>query len=124
MHLSTSSLTASALLALSSLSYAQTTDEFTVSCGRLTTQRGDPIIDPGMLSSHVHVVVGGTAFAQEMSEDAARNSKATTCDKEIDKSSYWIPQLYHQTEDGKFEIVENEGNVSYLDSFRRCLLSA
>lgn len=114
MHLPSASLAASALLTLSSLSYAQTTDEITVSCSTLTIQRSDPIVDPGMLSSHVHVVVGGTAFQQTMDPETAKNSKATTCDKEIDKSSYWIPQMYHQTSDGQFELVENQGNVSDL----------
>lgn len=111
MHLSNSALTASVLLTLSALSYGQTTDEFTVSCTTLTTQRSDPIVDPGENSGHVHVVVGGTGFQQTMDQDTAKNSKSTTCDKDIDKSSYWIPQLYHQTSDGQFELVENQGNV-------------
>ena len=104
---------AAVLLTLSSLSYGQTTDEFTVSCETLTLQRSDPIVDPGEESGHVHVVVGGTAFQRTMDADTAKNSMATTCDKDIDKSSYWIPQLYHQTPEGQFEIVPNEGNVSW-----------
>lgn len=116
MHISNSAFAATLLLSLSSLSHAQTTDEITVSCNTLTIQRSDPIIDPGEASGHVHVVVGGTAFQREMDQDTAKNSKSTTCDKDIDKSSYWIPQLYHQTEDGKFEMVENQGNVRWTCS--------
>lgn len=114
MHLPSFSLTASALLGLSSLGYAQIAGEFTIACSPLTIQRADPIVDPGMMSSHVHVVAGGTAFEQEMGIENGKNSKATTCDKDIDKSNYWIPQLYHQTPDGKFEMVESQGNVSGL----------
>ncbi|KAK2759360.1 hypothetical protein FQN54_002838 [Arachnomyces sp. PD_36] len=113
MHFSNPAVAASLLLSLSALGSAQTTDEFTVSCNTLTIQRSDPIVDPGEASGHVHVVAGGTAFQRTMDQDTAKNSMGTTCDKDIDKSSYWVPQLYHQTSDGKFEIVENQGNAAY-----------
>lgn len=89
---------------------------FTVNCAPLTVFRGDPIVSPGALSSHVHAVVGGTAFQLSLSNEQARNSKATTCDKVLDNSNYWQPQLYHQRRDGKFEVVEMEGIVSLSTS--------
>ena len=85
---------------------------FTVNCAPLTIQRGDPIIFPGVISPHVHAVVGGTAFALSESNEVAKAAKATTCDKILDNSNYWQPQLYHQRRDGKFEIVEMQGIVS------------
>lgn len=85
---------------------------FTVNCAPLTIQRGDPIVFPGVISPHVHIVTGGTAFQQTEPNDVARNAKATTCDKLLDKSNYWQPQLYHQRHDGKFELVKMQGNVS------------
>lgn len=94
----------------------------TVNCAPLTIQRGDPIVSPGTISGHVHAIVGGTAFQQTLSNDAARQAKATTCDKSLDKSNYWQPQLYHQRRDGQFEIVEFQGAVSLLRD-RPCLHS-
>ncbi|OBT60510.1 hypothetical protein VE03_10148 [Pseudogymnoascus sp. 23342-1-I1] len=89
---------------------------FIVQCGPLTIQRGDPIVSPGKISSHVHAVVGGTAFDLEMSNEDARNSKSTTCNKMLDKSNYWQPQLYHQDRDGKFELIKLLGiNAYYID---------
>lgn len=85
---------------------------FTVNCAPLTIQRGDPIVTPGVISPHVHIVVGGTAFQQSLPNDVARRAKATTCDKILDKSNYWQPQLYHQRRDGTFEIVTMQGIVS------------
>ena len=85
---------------------------FIVQCGHLTTQRGDPIIFPGEISPHVHAIVGGTGFKLEMTNEDARNSNATTCNKMLDKSNYWQPQLYHQDKEGKFERVELLGIVS------------
>ncbi len=86
---------------------------FTVNCSPLTIQRGDPIVFPGQISPHVHVVTGGTAFQQTQSNEQARNAQATTCDKLLDKSNYWQPQLYHQRHDGRFELVTMQGNVSF-----------
>ncbi|KAI9898000.1 hypothetical protein N3K66_006360 [Trichothecium roseum] len=86
---------------------------FTVNCAPLTVQRADPIVQPGGLSGHVHAVVGGTAFQFTMGEDTAVNAKETTCDKILDQSNYWQPQLYHQNKDGKFEMVEFQGAVAY-----------
>ncbi|KAJ6441360.1 pantothenate transporter liz1 [Purpureocillium lavendulum] len=89
---------------------------FIVQCGPLTIQRGDPIIFPGTISPHVHAVVGGTAFKLEMTNEEARNSKSTTCNKMLDKSNYWQPQLYHQDRDGKFELIKLLGiNAYYID---------
>jgi hypothetical protein len=84
---------------------------FIVQCGRLTTQRGDPIIFPGEISPHVHAIVGGTAFSLQMTNEEARNAKSTTCNKMLDKSNYWQPQLYHQDRDGKFELIKLLGIV-------------
>lgn len=89
---------------------------FTVNCAPLTTYRGDPIIFPGVISPHVHAIVGGTRFALSLTNDQASNAKATTCDKSLDKSNYWQPQLYHQRRDGKFEMVEMQGIVSFLST--------
>lgn len=86
---------------------------FTVNCSPLTIQRGDPIVWPGQISPHVHVVTGGTAFQQTQSNEQARDATATTCDKLLDKSNYWQPQLYHQRHDGRFELVTMQGNVSW-----------
>lgn len=88
---------------------------FIVQCGPLTTQRGDPIVFPGEISPHVHAIVGGTAFNLKMTAEQARNSKNTTCNKMLDKSNYWQPQLYHQGKDGKFELIKLLGIVGALE---------
>lgn len=53
----------------------------------------------------------------------ARAAKATTCDKLLDHSNYWQPQLYHQRTDGMFEIVTFQGIVSdwELEKYNRSL---
>lgn len=103
-------LLASTVLALSA--YGQTTDEFTVSCAPLTMQRSDPVVFPGITSPHTHIVAGGSAFQRTMADDTARNANATTCSIDIDRSNYWIPQLYHMMPNGSFELIEFQGMVS------------
>jgi len=70
----------------------------------------DPIMFPGNESDHLHLVAGGTAFQRTMAEDTARKAIGTTCGIEIDRSNYWVPELYHKTEGG-FELVDVEGIV-------------
>lgn len=88
------------------------TDGFTVNYNPLTIQRSDPIVSPRVGSGHVHIVTGGTTFQRTMSANTAVNAKAKTCDKILDKSNYWIPQLYHIRSNGLFELVRMQGNVS------------
>ncbi|CAG5137590.1 uncharacterized protein ALTATR162_LOCUS161 [Alternaria atra] len=102
----TSFLAFSQLLALASAQF------FILNCGKLTVQRSDPIVSPGVPSGHVHAVIGGTAFKRTLSNEEARNAKDTTCIS-MDKSNYWIPQLYHENRNGTFTYVPFEGSMSY-----------
>jgi len=95
-------------------------DTFTVNCDPLTIQRSDPILQPGTPGSHVHSVIGGNAFRRSMpGKFDARDANATTCNKLTDHSNYWVPQLYHQRTDGKFEMVPYTGSAVYYQK-RAC----
>ncbi|EJD50411.1 hypothetical protein AURDEDRAFT_58391 [Auricularia subglabra TFB-10046 SS5] len=99
-------------------------DEFVVNCDPLTIQRSVPIISKGVPSGHVHAVIGGNAFQRDMNApDAALASNATTCDKKLDHSNYWVPMLCHQNEDGRFEMVKWRGTAVYYLN-RACNYSA
>ena len=96
-------------------------DTFTVNCEPLTLQRSDPLVSPGIASGHVHAVVGGNAFSRNMSTPtAATIANSTTCDKYIDHSNYWVPNLYHHRTDGMYDMVDWTGSVSG----NSCLCSA
>jgi len=110
-----------AVLALCcSQAFAVDGDTFTVNCAPLTIQRSDPIISPGIASAHVHNVVGGNAFRRNMQGvNDAKNANATTCDKSLDHSNYWVPAMYHQRSDGQFELVKWLGTAVYYQK-RAC----
>jgi len=101
------------------VSLASCGDTFTVNCHPLTVQRSDPIVQPGIPSSHVHSVVGGNAFRREMGPMDATKATQTTCDKAIDHSNYWVPQLYHQRNDKMWELVPFSGTAVYYQ-IRAC----
>ncbi len=84
--------------------------------GPLTIGRTDPIVSPGKVSSHVHVVQGGNAFSNSATGDDLMKSTCSTANLAADKSAYWMPRLYfHDRNNGSFEPVELfYMNVYYL----------
>lgn len=82
-------LALSVLSLLCGVTSVQASDVWTVNCGILSSQLADPIVSPGVPSSHVHAISGGTAFKRSMPGiDSAVNAKQTTCDKFTDHSNY------------------------------------
>ncbi|CAA7261988.1 unnamed protein product [Cyclocybe aegerita] len=57
----------------------------------LTTQRIDPVVDPGQVSTHVHSILGGSNFGLNTSTAALRLSECTSIPVREDKSNYWYP---------------------------------
>jgi len=99
-------------------------DTFTVNCVPLTIQRSDPIVNPGIPGGHTHSVIGGNAFRRTMAgKFDANNATATTCDKKIDHSNYWVPSLYHQRSDKLWELVPWRGSAVYYQK-RACNYAA
>jgi len=94
-------------------------DTFTVNCAPLTQQRADPVVQPGIASAHLHSVIGGNAFRRAMGPDDAAKATQTTCDKAIDHSNYWVPQLYHYRTDKMWELAPWQGSAVYYQK-RAC----
>jgi len=82
--------------------------------------RADPIVQPGTVSNHVHKVFGGSAFDRSSSSETPISmykrmfaSECTTCSITIDKSAYWIPDLYYQWPNGSLTLVPTGGLTVY-----------
>ncbi|KAF5361399.1 hypothetical protein D9758_006256 [Tetrapyrgos nigripes] len=84
----------------------------------LTTQRIDPILTPGIVSTHVHSVLGGSNFGLNVTTSALLRSECTSIPIIEDKSNYWFPHLYFQKNDGSFESVV--GNAVMLVQYDVC----
>lgn len=85
---------------------------FLMPCWPVSTQRVDPIVNPGNVSSHVHQIAGGNGFAPAMNYSDTQAADCTTCFVKGDKSNYWIPSLYFKHQDGSFERVDQVGSAS------------
>ncbi|TFK27831.1 hypothetical protein FA15DRAFT_701627 [Coprinopsis marcescibilis] len=78
----------------------------------ITTERLDPLVNPGAVSGHVHSVVGGSNFGFEVTTESLVRSQCTSVPIKEDKSNYWFPHLYFQWANGSFTSV-NGGSVIY-----------
>jgi hypothetical protein len=105
---------------LATLTYAAPKNGmFTVNCAPLTIQRSDPIISPGMPSAHVHAIIGGNNFNRTMiGLEVAQRANVTTCNKALDHSNYWVPQLYYY-HNNMYTMVEFQGSAHYYQ-IRAC----
>ncbi|KAL2423947.1 hypothetical protein ABEF95_010356 [Exophiala dermatitidis] len=84
-----------------------------VTCGLAQTGRIDPIIDPGAVSGHVHIISGATNINTTSDYDSVTAAACTSCSIQKDKSAYWTPLLYYQYANGSFVDVPNDGTVVY-----------
>ncbi|EAU85261.1 WSC domain-containing protein [Coprinopsis cinerea okayama7 len=80
----------------------------------ITTERIDPIVNPGQVSGHVHSVVGGSNFGFEASTELLTQSQCTSVPIKEDKSNYWFPHLYFQWANGSFSSVNGGAVIYYL----------
>jgi hypothetical protein len=68
----------------------------------LTISRLDPVVNPNEVSSHMHQIVGGSAFGAAYNFEDQVASSCTTASITADKSNYWMPKLYWLNDDGSF----------------------
>lgn len=76
--------------------------------GRLSIERVDPIVNPEVVSGHVHTVSGGSGFGFNTTYDQQRESACSSCPIKADLSAYWTPKMYFQGPNG-FQDVPQAG---------------
>jgi hypothetical protein len=77
----------------------------------VVVERADPIIDAGVVSKHVHTVMGSNAFNFTMNYEDTQTATCSTCKAVQDLSSYWVPSLYYHAENGSFIPVKQSGGA-------------
>ncbi|KAF3019300.1 hypothetical protein E8E14_008438 [Neopestalotiopsis sp. 37M] len=68
-------------------------------------------MDPGIVSTHAHTVMGSNAFNFTMDYADTQTATCSTCKATKDLSSYWVPNLYYHAENGSFIPVEQSGGA-------------
>ncbi|KAJ2926694.1 hypothetical protein H1R20_g10409, partial [Candolleomyces eurysporus] len=77
------------------------------------TMRGTAyLVTPGIVSPHVHQIVGGNAFdiAMDPNTDLAAKSTCTTCKFKEDASNYWTAVMYFKHSNGSYIRVPQIAN--------------
>ncbi len=78
-------------------------------CSQLTTDRIDPLVNPGaMPGPHLHQIVGGNSFNTSMdpaTHDLPTVSTCTSCTFSEDFSNYWTAVLYFRARNGSYKRV-------------------
>lgn len=82
----------------------------------LVTERLDPVISAGQVSSHVHTVVGGSNFGPVVTTASLRESECTSIPIAEDKSNYWFPNMWFQWANGSLSNVDVGVVIYYLFS--------
>lgn len=77
----------------------------------VVVERADPIMDPGIVSTHAHTVMGSNAFNFTMDYADTQTATCSTCKATKDLSNYWVPNLYYHAENGSFIPVEQSGGA-------------
>ncbi|KAI8624953.1 WSC domain-containing protein [Xylariaceae sp. FL1651] len=77
----------------------------------VVVERADPILDPNAVSKHVHTVMGSNAFNFTMDYNLTQTATCSTCKVVQDLSSYWVPSLYYNAENGSFIPVKQSGGA-------------
>ncbi|KAI0021314.1 hypothetical protein F4780DRAFT_297984 [Xylariomycetidae sp. FL0641] len=84
-------------------------------CSRLTVERLDPLVTPGLIQSpHIHQVAGGDSFNATMAPvdyDPSTESSCTTCSFSEDFSNYWTASLYFRARNGTYKRVKQMVNL-------------
>lgn len=80
----------------------------------ITKERIDPIVNPGTVSGHTHIVFGGSNFGVTTSTERLQQSECTSTPIKEDKSNYWAPLLYFQWANGSFSSLDGGAVVYYL----------
>ncbi|MCJ1402937.1 hypothetical protein MMC11_006158 [Xylographa trunciseda] len=83
--------------------------------GTLLTGRLDPVVAPGAVSGHTHIILGGNGFAPTMDYASTQASTCTSCSIQGDFSNYWVPSLYYAGQNGTFTSVETSGGTVYYE---------
>ncbi|KAI0088834.1 WSC-domain-containing protein [Irpex rosettiformis] len=77
--------------------------------------RIDSVISPGVVSSHLHSVAGGSRFSATYNYDDLITSQCSTIVVPTDKSNYWTPKLYYRDLNANtFTPIPNSFNIYYL----------
>jgi Domain of unknown function (DUF1996) len=86
-------------------------------------ERMDPIVQPGVVSAHVHAVIGNSNFRQTFNANTWDKANCSTMEIQENKSNYWVPSLFGVHDNGTFSAIPvTEVRIYYLNNASRVML--
>ena len=78
-------------------------------------ERFDPIVQPGVVSGHLHAVTGASSFGQTFDPAVWNTAKCSTAQVQENKSNYWMPSMMARHDNGSFSALPlREARVYYM----------
>ncbi|GJE85352.1 DUF1996 and WSC domain-containing protein [Phanerochaete sordida] len=79
-------------------------------------ERIDPIVNPGIVSTHVHALIGANNVDQNSDYDSIRTASCTSAPfQKVDMSVYWAPNTYYQDQNThQFTLMQSTFNIYYF----------
>lgn len=108
--------TLAALASVLTTTLANNSDHFILtSLSTIAMARLDPIVNPGEVSGHLHNIVGGSCFNENL--NTPEEQQDCDCSSAIigaDKSNYWAPSLMYQYPNGTFVPMLGSTRIYYF----------
>ncbi|KAK0623861.1 hypothetical protein B0T14DRAFT_495263 [Immersiella caudata] len=83
----------------------------------IAQERVDPIVQPGVVSGHLHTVVGASAFNPTFDTNVWSKSNCSSITVQENKSNYWMPSVMARHANGSFSSIPLlETRVYYLNN--------
>jgi hypothetical protein len=79
----------------------------------LVVARIDPLVAPGNISQHTHIVVGGINFNNVYDPTYLRESQCTNLPVQDDKSNYWAGLIYRVQANGTYVGMKTNTRIYY-----------
>ncbi|KFY82050.1 hypothetical protein V500_10863 [Pseudogymnoascus sp. VKM F-4518 (FW-2643)] len=80
--------------------------------GRSGLARLDPLVNPGVASTHAHTIFGSSGFTESSGTDELLAGDCTSCAVTEDKSAYWTPPMYFKNAaTGQYKLVDQVGGM-------------
>ena len=91
--------------AIATLAIIQPSHAFLLMNNLIAYERFDPIVQPGVVSGHLHAITGNSAFRETYSQAVWNNAKCSTSQVQENKSNYWMPSMMARHDNGSFSAL-------------------
>ncbi|KAK3387959.1 hypothetical protein B0H63DRAFT_431940 [Podospora didyma] len=97
--------------------FVSSSDAFLLMGQHIAHERVDPIVQPGVVSGHLHDVVGASTFGVNFDPAVWAKSNCSSMQVQENKSNYWMPSLMARNDNGTFSAIPLlETRVYYLNN--------